>query len=404
MGLAAISDRLADQLVPAVRARMSRIRFVTAAAVGALACEELADVPPVDGVTAPTIAFEWHVLESFARRRKDRGGFGVPGSAKAANVEQRGERLSAATYLKAPANFGFTAVYKPFAVDSGVLDESLVPAERCAELVRAWEAEQKLDGYADARLGTEGGRLRNKLTDAIRRALLTGRCDVPKGAVVFSQLASTLHPAEAGEGERHLLRQLLLSSEHGERAELAALLARVSDDASDAWLLGAIRPKASPALGRRIDAVVAYERLAKLIDVAFRALRFVSQAQGAQPMTLVQLEDHPVIVQCAAELPSRFRVAVERIVDADADVVIEERLGDFAIPRKPAELAELALEHHFTIQANKAPAGKRPWFEPYRGGWIVRPGFGTDVVPVINAEFVHPVRVWTLGQFVAETA
>ena len=36
MGLAAISDRLADQLAPGVRARMLRVRFVTAMAVGAV--------------------------------------------------------------------------------------------------------------------------------------------------------------------------------------------------------------------------------------------------------------------------------------------------------------------------------------------------------------------------------
>src|SRR2546421_8825218 len=51
MGLAAISDRLADLLVPGLRARMSRVRFVTAMAVGSLACEPLADEPTADGIS-----------------------------------------------------------------------------------------------------------------------------------------------------------------------------------------------------------------------------------------------------------------------------------------------------------------------------------------------------------------
>src|SRR5258708_1831348 len=68
MGLAAISDALANRLVPGLRARMQRFRFVTAMAVGALACEALADEIAVDGVSTPSICFEWVVIESFVRR------------------------------------------------------------------------------------------------------------------------------------------------------------------------------------------------------------------------------------------------------------------------------------------------------------------------------------------------
>jgi hypothetical protein len=63
MGLAAISDRLADLLVPGLRARMRRMRFVTAVAVGALTWETLADETPADGISTPSICFEWLVIE-----------------------------------------------------------------------------------------------------------------------------------------------------------------------------------------------------------------------------------------------------------------------------------------------------------------------------------------------------
>ena len=43
MGLAAISDRLAERLIPGVRARMQSIRFVTAMAVATEASETQAE-------------------------------------------------------------------------------------------------------------------------------------------------------------------------------------------------------------------------------------------------------------------------------------------------------------------------------------------------------------------------
>src|SRR4051794_6091835 len=101
MGLAAISDRLAERLAPALRARMLRFRFVTAMAVGAMACETLADEIPIDGVSTPAICFEWLVVEAFVRRlQPQQTPNGIPGSLKARTVVNARQRLSAATYLK----------------------------------------------------------------------------------------------------------------------------------------------------------------------------------------------------------------------------------------------------------------------------------------------------------------
>ncbi len=45
LGLYQIADQLAVKLVPAVRERMQRIRFLTAIAVGAIVTEDLGDDP-----------------------------------------------------------------------------------------------------------------------------------------------------------------------------------------------------------------------------------------------------------------------------------------------------------------------------------------------------------------------
>ena len=117
---------------------MQRFRFVTAMAVGALACETLADELPADGISTPSICFEWLVIESLVRRLSPQEiPPGVPGSQKARAVVNRSQRLSAATYLKGPTVFGFNGVYKPFAVDARVVSSELEPGPRCAELVRA---------------------------------------------------------------------------------------------------------------------------------------------------------------------------------------------------------------------------------------------------------------------------
>src|ERR1022692_4142599 len=178
MGLAAISDRLADRLVPGVRARMSRLRFVTAIAVGSLACETLGNEIAADGISTPSICFEWLVLEAFVRRLPGGRDFpqGVPGSLKARTVVARSQRLSAATYLKGPSVFGFNGVYKPFAVDSDVVGSGLEPGARCAELTRQWEREQDLDGFTDEVPGTTGGRLRIQAREEVLSALRVGHC------------------------------------------------------------------------------------------------------------------------------------------------------------------------------------------------------------------------------------
>lgn len=407
MGLAAISDRLADRLAPGIRSRMQRIRFVTATAVGALACEGLVDLPPADEVSTPSICFEWVVLEGFVRRlNPNEIPPGVPGSSKARNVVARHQRLSAATYLKGPKVFGFNGVYKPFSVDAGIVDGNLEPGVRCADLVRVWESENDAEGFTDDVPRSNGAALRRDIAHAVNAALRTGHVATKTGAWLFGRLAATLHPDRPRAAERRYLRSLLASGQHEGRAELARLLARVSrsSDLGEADLLAAIRPRCSPALGGVVDAVAAYERFAALADAVFRTLCSISYAQGTKPMTPTIAASHRTIVQGASELPSLFGRAVERMVAIDAVGALEQDLGEFSIGRSPAELVEVVMAHHEQVQARKPPNGKRSWFEPLRDGWVVRPSYGTPNEPDLDSGFVHPVRVAAVRRFLADTA
>lgn len=403
MGLAATSDRLAEVLVPGLRARMSWVRFTTAMAVGAAATEPLVDEPAADGVSTPAICFEWLLVEAFVRRIERALPSDIPGSQKARTAISRGERLSRQTYLSSPRVFGFYGVYKPFAVDAGVLTQDLAPGQRCIELVRAWEHDHELVGFADEVPGTEGGSVRRRIQDEVRAALRAGALTVGTGAQLLGRLATALRPDEVGRpAEAAVLRRLVLDPQHEHRAELALLLARDERTAIEPQLLAAAREQASPGLRRLIDAVVSYEELAVLVNAAFRLLCSVSYSLGGRPLTAAHVAGDELLGRCAREIPERFKRAADAVAEVTHDVDLEQRLGEFAFPCSPTELVELVLVRHERVQAGK-PGGKRSWFEPLRGGWVVRPPYGGPERPGLDV-FVHPVRVHTLRGFIGHTS
>jgi hypothetical protein len=189
-----------------------------------------------------------------------------------------------------------------------------------------------------------------------------------------------------GPKKRAVLRSLVMQSEHESRDELAGLLAATAIEVgpNEAQLLAAVSSQASPPLTSLITAVVAYEELARLIEATFRTLCAVSYSLGARPMTPGDAQRHHVIERCATELPDRYRAALEALAAVGMEPELEERLGDFGLRRSAADLVELAMRHHEGVQEEKPPAGKRPWFEPVRNGWIVRGAHGARVAPDLD--------------------
>lgn len=402
MGLAATSERLADLLVPGLRARMSWVRFTTAMAVGALATESLTGEKAADNASTPAICFEWLLIEAFVRRIDRDLPPGIPGSQKARTATNRGERLSRATYLHSPRVFGFHGVYKPFAVDAKVLTEELTPNERCVELVRAWEYDHGLSGFVDGPSGTEGDSIRRRIHEEVLAALRAGSLTVAPRAHLLGKLAETLLPGTVGSTEAKVLRRLVFDPRHEHRAELAGLLDLDNPTATEADLLAAARPQASLELRRRIDAVVSYEELAALLDSAFRLLCHVSFSLGGQPLTPAHVAEHEILERCAREIPERYKRAVDHITAVTHEIDLEQRLGEFAYPHTPHDLVEVVLTHHERVQAAR-PGGKRSWFERFRDGWVVRPPYGA-AEPPDPSRFVHPLRVYTLRNFVRQVS
>src|SRR3546814_13988265 len=82
LGTGALADRIAEQLVPDVRARMSRVRFLTAMAISSIVTDEVGELLILDGRATPPLAFEWLLIEGFVRKKLPLP-TGVPGTTQA---------------------------------------------------------------------------------------------------------------------------------------------------------------------------------------------------------------------------------------------------------------------------------------------------------------------------------
>jgi len=402
LGLAAFADRLANAIVPDVRARMGHIRFVTATAVGALAWESLIDEPPGDGVSTPSICFEWILLEALFRRRSAEVPLGIPGSQKARLVIASNGRLDARNYLKSPNVFGFVGVHKPLSVGMHVVDAELRPAERCLDLAAAWAADKGMPGYVDEIPATAGGSLRARLREAIRNSLRVGACAVPAMSHLLGELANTMMPSDMGSNERRVLRSWLRDPAVPLRDEAARLLEGLEPNGGDEALLEAILPLASADLRPHLQAIEAYEALSRALDLAFNQIRYLSTSHGATAVTLATLGADAILARCAHELPRLYQEASEALAVVGREGELETTLGAFGPSLAAAEMATTLFAHHDAIQKAKPPRGKRPWFEEYGDGWVVRQNY-RQLVPPEPATFLHPVRLVTLCGFMRAT-
>ncbi|WP_076482668.1 hypothetical protein [Williamsia sterculiae] len=401
MGVGPVSERLADLLVPGFRARMSQFRLLTAIAVASAICEDVDPDLSADGRTTPQIAFEWMTLEAFANQAAaDHPLRGVPGLQKARVTRGRGERLSANSYLKGPKVFGFHGVYKPLATEFGIIDTRFDAGPLRDELLVAWETDNDLEGFVSRQTGTYGQKVRERLTNALRKSLSNKHSELPPTGEVARCIAGTLHPDLAGPNERAVLRTALHAA-YPLRSELAHLMADRADSALSEkdfveWLL----PQASPDLRHILQAIDAYEQFARILDVSFRTLCHVSGSMSPSVITPDGVSNQPNLVRAALELPSSHRDALRRLTELGIGVPeLEGRFAPFATAMAPRDLVVVLLQHHQAIQTAKPPLGKRPWFEPYKGGVTIRPGYKERALPAYDGSYIHPVRIFALASF-----
>jgi hypothetical protein len=401
LGLESIANSLADEIAPGITARMSRIRFVTAVAVASVVNSPLEDTIPADGKSTPQLAFEWLVVESIARCRDlpAEATRAVPGIDKARAAALRGGHLDARSYLKTPKVFGFHGVYKRLARHIEVIDEDFELQERGDRLVRAWEHQHALQGFADRAPNTPGGELCVRLETAVRTTLTSGGVRESPKASLWRRLSDLFRPDGGGPAERGLLKDWLLDPSAPLRREVVTALAALPRLQDESEALREVRKGASPELKARLDAIRAYEHFSELLICSLETLQYLSTVHSSSPVSAAEFGGHPMTGTCLRKLGDGYRKAIELLEPLNLSVEFEQEFGDFADVRTADDLFELILTHHEQVQREKPPGGKRAWFDRLQKGVAVRFPFRRDEPPLLTETYLHPFRVRAIQSF-----
>lgn len=405
LGLSPGAERIAELLAPGLRARMVQPRFVTLAAIGAMARPQPDSLTTISG-PSPDIAFEWLVAEALARDNpQSAAAHHFPGSRKVARALRRGDRVSASDYLASPRVFGFTGVYRPFSRYAGVSTSLDELGRNAVGLVEAWERDQGLRGYVSGTPGSDGARFRNEIGRYVRSAMEAGHVSAPASGHFLRRLAKSCAPAGAGPTERAFLRGILTNAQVGDgevRDELVKLLADEpdADDASEQELAHRIAQRASLTTGRTLHAAIAYEDCASKLDFAFRSILRHGSAQYTS-FDLVTAARAEGVVEIATEIPSLVDSAQQAIVELDNPLVTAAYpFAAFSEALSPAHFAEVLLAQHERVQADKS---KLPWLDVQGEGWRVRRPFREQPVDQNPNVWLHPLRLRTIVNFLKAT-
>ena len=398
LGLRRIADPLADQLAPEVTARMSRIRFLTAIAACSHLVEEPAELMGPDGTPA-YLAFEWHVVEAFVRKNPGSGTVGVPGIEKArARLRDRRRHLDAGSYLQTPKVFGFHGVYKRLAKDLGLVDDDLVLLSRGESLIEGWSREQGLDGFAQKRRHTPGGKLAERLESEVGRSLDKGVVQLGPTSGRWQTISRVFAPGGAGRGERGLLWDWLTDERQPVRRELARLIGREPDaEATERETLEQLLlSPLSHGLRERLDAIGAFEAAVRPIEHAFRLLRSITTQRTPSPVSPADVATNPQLRALSEDIPRAFEAAIAPLEAVGLATEFQLALGSLVEDMSVDQRVEALLDRHDQVQADK---GKRSWFDRDERGFAVR-GIGRlhDFVEE-RTDYLHPYRLIALRSF-----
>lgn len=408
LGLATLADRLADWILPGMTARMSRPRFLTAIAATALIVEPFAEALAADNVTPPWLVLEWYYVEALARvKDADRNLRRVPGIDKARQALRDGVPMSADRYLKTAKVFGFHGVYKRLARHVDVVDDDLGLGENGYRLLRVWEVEQRLSGFADREL-LEGDapKLRKVVRDAVRAGLEAGqvtRGGQWPGAQFF---VDHLAPDRAGRREAELLWELLVVPAAETRGEVFGLIREPAvreqfrEHGSERRVAMTLRERGSRELRRRLDAIEAYEGFCRPVQESWDRLRHLATLRRPSVVRPGDMDHDERASQIAAGLRDAIGRAREGLAESPIDAEFQGLAQRFGDVRTGADLFAVLWEHHRDVQRDKPPEGKRPWFEETAdGALVVRPAYRLEEATV-REEFVHPYRLSSVASFI----
>lgn len=367
LGLYQIADQLAVQLVPGVRERMQRIRFLTAMAVGSLVTEDLEDNPELRDAS-PYLVWEWLVVEALIRTKgEDPGIWGIPGTLVARRALNQHGYLDSRSYLKTPRIFGFHGVYKRLAIRLGIVDVHLGAGPNAAGLVDAWARGFGLRGLSEAKP------ILSRWTAAVRRSLNEKPPRIKPNWTneAWTELAEAFAPARGKFQEKRSLRNLLTDDSDrrlGVLPSIWELLSQSENRELPEESLHDLLEEREPACGSLLHAIRTYEAFARSLQDAFDLIRAAATSLDARGFEVMAIANDPDFLQSVKDLHKRFAKAHHalgelKITSMSAQNLFDDRFGVFAEPSDAGACALALCAHHEEIQRGKSANGKRSWFD-----------------------------------------
>jgi hypothetical protein len=406
LGLYPIAESLGVRLVPGVRERQSRPRFLTCMAVSFAVCDEIDDESGFVESTPAWQVFEWYCVEGFVRKSEAKEIVGVPGRDKAARAIEEGVPLSPKRYLKSPAIFGFHGVYRPLARDLGIERDGRL-GEAGYELLRVWAKEQGLEGFIGATDGP-GASLRRNLQSAVKEGLAqnaTARTTAWAGWEFFSRYLGIY---AVGDREAEVLAAMLKHDRKGYRGPVLNFLVsaggrRILEGNGDERAFHeALRKECDSTLGSLLEAISAYETFSRLCQDAFDdcLLELTRRSSKTPPSSLAGLNG---VKQASRRIPDLFPEVVQKLEPFGESIRFSDTFQSLAEKTSATEWVERLAEYHRANQKRKLPDGKNPWFERFDdGSLIIRPLYRRQEGGRHDDSYLHAYRTGALWSFAAD--
>jgi hypothetical protein len=401
LGLYMIADKLATKLVPAVRERMQRIRFLTVIAVGAVLSEEL-QWKTDDSKCEPWLVWEWLVVEALLRSTTIAPELrGVPGTLVTKRTINTHQYLDERSYLKTPRIFGFHGVYKRLANHLGLVDVHMNPLASADELVQAWAHDQ---GYLTRQ---EVNQVFETWKTGLRRSLeaTPPRTHTYWNTEKWDKLAQSMRPDGAGKHEKKVLSRLLLNNDHrslGALSDIWRLQEVLDDDTYCEERVFAELKLRAPNLSTLLDAIKLYEAFCRKLTDGFNLIRKQAVSADMRGLKVTELGVESKFVIAVADLASAFESAYAALQALDGRLASEfdERFRAFAEPMHSSESAVALCDHHESIQRGKSDAGKRTWFDRLGDDRIyLRQQYRESISDPTPDRFVHVYRARPIRNF-----
>lgn len=402
LGLAQIGEQLANVLVPAVRERMLRVRFLTASVLGAIVTEGLED-DPAHRDASPFLVWEWLLVESLIRT-PDLRHWGVPGTVVTRRAIQEHGYLDARSYLKTPRIFGFFGVYKRLALQLGLLDVHLGPGPNAQALADAWARGRDSRGREDAGASIERWRR------AVKRSL--GE-DPPRtrpgwSAEHWAELAHAFLPDGMRKHEKRLLRELLHRDGDRQLGALRSIWELQEEFDDNDYREEALHDRLEqivPTYATLLAAIRSYEKFARHLQDAFDILRAEASRSSGHGFPITSVGRDSEFKLAVKRLHAHFEATHRALGEVNVPAVslqnlFGERFAAFGEPLDAGACGLALCVHHETVQRAKSPDGKRPWFDRAGGERIfIRPAYRAARRDRAPDRYIHPYRGWPIRRF-----